>query len=163
MFYNILPKEKWNKENINLEKDLQLFLHNNIWWVNELICKIFNFSKIDYLGMEYYVFKGWSSKGNMLMDKYDMAFQHGEDIIIVEIKYGYGAQSSAGFKQLEKYTNNFKERFDNKVYRILITDYMTPKILKKWHDFGIILLNSELNPNEHSKKVDFSKTQYGYI
>ena len=167
LFEDIQPKKEWNNEIINQEKELKQFLIKNIWWVGNMIKKIFGFTTIEFLGEEYAVYKGYNTNGYRTFDKYDLAFRHGEDIIIVELKTGYNSMSISGLKQLVKYKRNFEENHINKVYLVLITTYITEKIMlnyiKQYDDeLAVILLDKEYC-DDLKYRIDFGKTKWGII
>lgn len=151
------PLKRWNDFPIEFEKDIQSFFYYNMFWLEELICKMFDFSKIDFLGFEY----------TEQRKRFDMAFRHGEDIIIVEIKKGYNAHSKQAFYQLQRYEKLIKDSYCNKVYKVLITTHLTPGTIDLFktekNKTGIILLKEEYNVNKSLHYIDFSKTKYGFI
>ena len=151
------PHKSWNDFPISLEKDLQTFFYYNMFWLEEIICKIFDFTKIDFLDFEYRVRK----------KRFDIAFRHGEDIIIVEIKKGYNAHTKQGFYQLQEYEKLIKDNYCNKVYKVLITTHLTPGTIdlfkKENNRTGIVLLKEEYNVNKSLHYIDFSKTRFGFL
>ena len=167
LFEDIQPKKEWNNEIINQEKELKQFLLKNIWWIGNLIKKIYNFTTIEFLGEEYTVFDGYRNNGYRTFDKYDLAFRHGEDIIIVELKTGYNSMSGCGLKQLVKYKRKFEENHINKVYLVLITTYITNKIMQnfvnKYDDRIAVILLDKHYDNDLKYRIDFGKTKWGII
>ena len=155
-----IPKKVWNEIPIKNESELKGFIWKNMYWFEEIICKIFDFTKIDFLDFEYS--PGASKK------RFDLAFRHGEDIIIVELKYGYGSESSKAYYQLQEYEDIITKDYVNKVYKVLITTHLTKGIIelfkKEKNKTGIILLSkSDIHNIEHLHCINWNKTRYGFI
>lgn len=157
--YRISPPEpKWSNIPILNEKDLKKFFVDNIYWLEEFICNMFKFTKIEFLGTEYCVRR----------KRFDMAFRHGEDIIIVELKYQYGAETTKAYYQLQNYEKIVSDKYLNKVYKVLVTTHLTKGTIELFKNeknkTGIILLHkSDIRNYEHLHCINFTKTQYGFI
>ena len=159
LFNVSIPKKEWNDIEINKEKDIQHFFCEHKKWLEEIICKIFDFTTLEFLGIEYECHK----------KRFDMAYKHGEDILIIEIKQGYGANNKKAFNQLKEYKEMIENKHTNKVYTLLITTHLTSGIIEDFQNqdykTGIIILDQKIKFNERKPYhyIDFMKTRYGTL